>query len=77
MRMEAIAALLEGFATWDDFDRALPPEYQGSAFACIGPSGVGCSSSAFPRATRQSKEQASTLTLSPDGDQRVGLPRSR
>src|SRR5215472_3715049 len=31
----------EGFATWDDFDRALPPEQQGSAFACIDPSGVG------------------------------------
>src|SRR3989440_10680120 len=31
----------EGFATWDDFDHALPPEHQGSAFACIDPSGVG------------------------------------
>ena len=31
----------EGFATWDDFDRALPPEHQGSRFACIDPSGVG------------------------------------
>jgi hypothetical protein len=31
----------EGFATWDDFDGALPPEYQGSAFACVDPSGVG------------------------------------
>ena len=31
----------EGFATWDDFDRAPPPEHQGSAFACIDPSGVG------------------------------------
>jgi catechol 2,3-dioxygenase-like lactoylglutathione lyase family enzyme len=31
----------EGFATWDDFDRAQPPEQQGSAFACIDPSGVG------------------------------------
>ena len=31
----------EGFATWDDFDRALPPEHQGSAFACIDPSGAG------------------------------------
>jgi len=31
----------EGFATWDDFDRALPPEHQGSAFACVDPSGVG------------------------------------
>lgn len=31
----------EGFATWDDFDRALPPERQGSAFACVDPAGVG------------------------------------
>jgi Glyoxalase-like domain len=31
----------QGFATWDDFDRALPPEDQGSAFACIDPSGAG------------------------------------
>jgi len=31
----------EGFATWVDFDRALPPEVQGSAFACIDPTGVG------------------------------------
>jgi len=31
----------EGFATWGDFDRSLPPEHQGSAFACIDPSGVG------------------------------------
>jgi catechol 2,3-dioxygenase-like lactoylglutathione lyase family enzyme len=31
----------EGFATWDDFDRAQPPERQGSAFACIDPTGVG------------------------------------
>ncbi|GAA3543854.1 VOC family protein [Amycolatopsis ultiminotia] len=30
-----------GFATWDDFDRSLPPESQGSAFACVDPSGVG------------------------------------
>ena len=31
----------EGFASWDDFDRALPPDQQGSAFACVDPSGVG------------------------------------
>jgi len=31
----------KGFATWDDFDRTLPPDQQGSAFACIDPSGVG------------------------------------
>ena len=31
----------EGFAGWDDFARTLPPERQGSAFACVDPSGVG------------------------------------
>ena len=31
----------EGFATWDEFDRSLPPEHQGSAFACVDPSGAG------------------------------------
>jgi hypothetical protein len=30
-----------GFADWDEVDRALPPERQGSAFACIDPTGVG------------------------------------
>ncbi|MBM7510433.1 VOC family protein [Nocardioides sp. 31GB23] len=29
------------FATWADFDAALPPERQGSAFACEDPAGVG------------------------------------
>jgi Glyoxalase-like domain len=31
----------EGFVTWHDFDRSLPPEHQGSAFACVDPTGVG------------------------------------
>ncbi|MDX3235956.1 VOC family protein [Streptomyces sp. ME03-5709C] len=31
----------EGFATWDDVNRTLPPEEQGSWFACSDPSGVG------------------------------------
>jgi hypothetical protein len=31
----------EGFATWDDADRSLPPDRQGTAFACVDPSGVG------------------------------------
>ena len=31
----------EGFATWDDYDRSLPPQDQGSWFACVDPSGVG------------------------------------
>jgi hypothetical protein len=31
----------EGFATWEDFDRSLPADRQGSAFACVDPTGVG------------------------------------
>ena len=31
----------EGFADWGEFDRSLPPEQQGSAFACVDPDGVG------------------------------------
>ncbi|MGX1130500.1 hypothetical protein RKD49_002690 [Streptomyces glaucescens] len=31
----------EGFATWDDYDRSLPPERRGAGFACHDPSGVG------------------------------------
>ncbi|MEU3964576.1 VOC family protein [Streptomyces buecherae] len=31
----------EGFATWDDFVRSLPPERQDSAFAVVDPSGEG------------------------------------
>ncbi len=30
-----------GFASWADFDRSLPPEHQGSKFACVDPTGVG------------------------------------
>lgn len=31
----------EGFASWDEFDSALPADLQGSAFACEDPAGVG------------------------------------
>jgi hypothetical protein len=31
----------EGFASWDEFDSSLPPEHQGTAFACVDPEGVG------------------------------------
>lgn len=31
----------EGFASWGDFDRSLPPELRGATFACGDPSGVG------------------------------------
>jgi hypothetical protein len=30
----------EGFGSWDDYDRSLPEEHQGSAFACVDPDGV-------------------------------------
>jgi len=30
-----------GFASWEEFDRALPSDHQGSAFACVDPAGVG------------------------------------
>ncbi|MEU4762451.1 VOC family protein [Actinosynnema sp. NPDC023794] len=30
-----------GFATWDEYDRSLPAESQGAAFACVDPTGVG------------------------------------
>jgi hypothetical protein len=31
----------DGFATWHDFEKTLPAGDQGSAFACVDPSGVG------------------------------------
>src|SRR6187401_2793115 len=31
----------DGCSSWDDYNRLQPPEQQGSAFACIDPSGVG------------------------------------
>ncbi|MEZ7006237.1 VOC family protein [Streptomyces sp. AD55] len=31
----------EGFATWEEFDRSLPPERRGASFACSDPSGAG------------------------------------
>ena len=31
----------DGFASWEDFERTLPTERQGSAFACQDPTGVG------------------------------------
>jgi len=31
----------EGSASWEEYDRSLPPEKRGSAFACSDPSGVG------------------------------------
>jgi hypothetical protein len=31
----------EGFASWDDYNRSLPPEDRDSWFACSDPAGVG------------------------------------
>ncbi|MEV0328971.1 VOC family protein [Micromonospora echinospora] len=31
----------KGFASWEEFDRALPAERQGASFACVDPAGVG------------------------------------
>ncbi|MFI2641868.1 VOC family protein [Streptomyces sp. NPDC018610] len=31
----------QGFASWKEFDGSLPPEHQGSRFACVDPTGVG------------------------------------
>ncbi|WP_030160837.1 VOC family protein [Streptomyces sp. NRRL S-244] len=31
----------EGFATWADYDRSLPPERQGAGFVCMDPTGAG------------------------------------
>lgn len=30
-----------GYSDWSEFDRSLPPEAQGSAYACVDPTGVG------------------------------------
>ena len=31
----------DGFASWDEFDRSMPADRQGSAFACVDPTGGG------------------------------------
>jgi hypothetical protein len=31
----------EGFASWDEYERSLPPEHRGAWFACVDPTGVG------------------------------------
>ncbi|SOD60773.1 hypothetical protein SAMN06297387_102260 [Streptomyces zhaozhouensis] len=31
----------EGFASWDAYDRSLPAEQRGAAFACVDPTGAG------------------------------------
>lgn len=56
----------EGFATWDDVDRSLPPGRQGSTFACTDPAGIG--SRLFFQRVPESKVVKNRLHL----DVRVG-----
>jgi glyoxalase superfamily protein len=56
----------EGFATWDDLDRTMPPERQGSWFACVDPSGVG------PRLFFQRVPEGKTVKNRVHLDVRVG-----
>jgi len=56
----------EGFGSWQDVDRALPPEKQGSAFACVDPSGVG------PRLFFQRVPEGKTVKNRVHLDVRVG-----
>ena len=57
----------DGFADWDEFDRALPPEHQGSAFACQDPFGVG------PRLFFQRVPEGKVVKNRVHLDVRVGL----
>ena len=70
----------EGFASWDEFDRSLPPDSQGSAFACVDPTGTG------PRLFFQRVPEGKVVKNRLHLDVRVGtglsvrsgwLPRSR
>ncbi|MFF5156260.1 VOC family protein [Streptomyces sp. NPDC000348] len=56
----------EGFATWDDFDRSLPPERRNTAFACVDPSGAG------PRLFFQRVPEGKTVKNRVHLDVRVG-----
>ncbi|MFY1697267.1 VOC family protein [Solwaraspora sp. WMMA2101] len=55
-----------GFTSWDEFDQALPPERQGSAFACVDPTGVG------PRLFFQRVPEGKTVKNRVHLDVRVG-----
>ncbi|MER7486913.1 VOC family protein [Streptomyces sp. NPDC126497] len=56
----------EGFATWDDHERSLPPERRNSAFACVDPSGAG------PRLFFQRVPEGKTVKNRVHLDVRVG-----
>jgi hypothetical protein len=55
-----------GFASWEEFDRGLPPEQQGSAYACVDPSGTG------PRLFFQRVPEGKTVKNRVHLDVRVG-----
>jgi hypothetical protein len=55
-----------GFADWETFDRSLPPEHQGSAFACVDPTGTG------PRLFFQRVPEGKTVKNRVHLDVRVG-----
>jgi len=55
-----------GFESWDAFDASLPPERQGSAWACQDPNGVG------PRLFFQRVPEAKTVKNRLHLDVRVG-----
>ncbi|UQU62162.1 VOC family protein [Couchioplanes caeruleus] len=56
-----------GFEDWDAFNSALPPERQGSAFACVDPSGAG------PRLFFQRVPEGKVVKNRVHLDVRVGL----
>lgn len=56
----------EGFADWNEFDRALPADKQGSAFACVDPTGAG------PRLYFQRVPEGKTVKNRVHLDVRVG-----
>jgi hypothetical protein len=56
----------EGFASWNELDRTLPAEQQGSAFACVDPKGVG------PRLFFQRVPEGKTVKNRVHLDVRVG-----
>ena len=55
-----------GFDSWEDFNASLPPEHQGSAYACVDPDGAG------PRLFFQRVPEGKTVKNRVHLDVRVG-----
>ena len=55
-----------GFHSWEDFNASLPPEHQGSAYACVDPDGAG------PRLFFQRVPEGKTVKNRVHLDVRVG-----